>query len=316
MINQTPSTIDSSEILFDEEQQYQSYIRQQSTMEKKLQYSISANNQMKGINQQDIYNKEGWLMKKSPKLLVGWQVNCQYITKIYQKRYIKIQEGKMQYFKGSEKFKGCIDFHLITVTIIPIMKNNVIHEIRQFFGSMIIRLELNGIKKIFQFKSIDRKDLQDWYSCLKQHILMTQSYPKMTPLNHESMWRFERISETYFRKKADTGDIHLFRGQSPLSKIYRAFTGDNFDHVALLLRYNKGELFLLESMGQTGVNLLSWDTFMQSNWHNLYQQMVYKQLEVNKSMKYLKNLNNLLKYLLSKISNVTKLIDQTIYKIQ
>ncbi|CAD8098777.1 unnamed protein product [Paramecium sonneborni] len=234
-MNQTPSTIDISEIVQDEEQQYQQYVRQESTLEKKLQYSISANNQIKGVDQQEMYNKEGWLMKKSPKLLVGWQ-----------KRYVKIQDGKMQYFKGLDKFKGCIDFHLISVTISPIMKNNEISE---------IRLELKGIKKIFQFKSTERNDLKDWYRCIQQHILMTEFYPKMTLLNHESMWRFERISETYFRKKADTGDILLFRGQSPLSKIQRAFTGDNFDHVALLLRYNNGELFLFESMGQTSIEL-------------------------------------------------------------
>ncbi|CAD8180851.1 unnamed protein product [Paramecium octaurelia] len=195
-------------------------------------------------------------------------------------------DGKMLYFKGSDKFKGCIDFHLISVSITPIMKNNLIHK---------IKLELNGIKKIFQFKSVDHKDLQDWYLCIKQHILITQSYPKMTPLNHESMWRFERVSETYFRKKADTGDILLFRGQSPLSKIQRAITGDNFDHVALLLRYNNGELFLFEAMGQTGVNLLSWDAFMKNNWHSLYSQMVYRQLEVNRSNELLEKLEQFVK---------------------
>lgn len=33
----------------------------------------------------------------------------------------------------------------------------------------------------------------------------------MIPLKGETMWRFERISENYFRKKADTGDILLFK---------------------------------------------------------------------------------------------------------
>lgn len=34
-----------------------------------------------------------------------------------------------------------------------------------------------------------------------------------------------------------------------MSKIQRVITGDNFDHVALLLRYNNGELFIFESIG-------------------------------------------------------------------
>ncbi|CAK85784.1 unnamed protein product (macronuclear) [Paramecium tetraurelia] len=256
-MNQTPSTIDKSEILQNEEQQYQSYFRQERALEKKLQYSISANNQIKGVNQLDINNKEGWLKKKSPKLLVRWQ-----------KRYVKIQDGKMLYFKGSDKFKGCIDFHLISVSITPIMKNNLIYK---------IRMELRR----YFILSVDHKDLQDWYRCIKQHILIKQSYPKMTPLNHESMWKFERVNETYFRKKADTGDILLFRDQSPLSKIQRAFTGDNFDHVALLLRDNNGELFLFESMRQTSVNHLSWDAFMRNNWRTLYSQsnQLFEKLE-------------------------------------
>ncbi|CAD8094030.1 unnamed protein product [Paramecium sonneborni] len=274
-MKQTSSTIDISEQLNDEEQQYQSYIRQESTMEKKHWYSISANNQIKGFSLQDIYNKEGWLMKKSPKLLVGWQ-----------KRYIKIHDGKLSYFKELDKFKGCIDFHLISVSITPIMKNQEICE---------IRLELKGIKKIFQFKSVERKELDDWYHCIQQQIQITQFYPKITPQNNESMWRFERISETYFRKKADTGDILLFRGHSSLCKLQRVFTGDNFDHVALLLRYNNGELFIFESVGQTGVCLTSWDTFMINNWHTQYSQVVYRQLEVNRSNEFLEKLEQFVK---------------------
>lgn len=30
----------------------------------------------------------------------------------------------MLYFKGLDKFKGCIDFHLIAVDLFPIVKNN------------------------------------------------------------------------------------------------------------------------------------------------------------------------------------------------
>lgn len=46
-------------------------------MEKKEQYSITTN-KILDIKPSELYNKEGWLYKKSPKLLVGWQVNMSY----------------------------------------------------------------------------------------------------------------------------------------------------------------------------------------------------------------------------------------------
>lgn len=52
-------------------------------MEKKEQYSITTN-KILDIQPSELYNKEGWLYKKSPKLLVGWQVNA-FITSSKEK---------------------------------------------------------------------------------------------------------------------------------------------------------------------------------------------------------------------------------------
>jgi hypothetical protein len=53
---------------------------------------------------------------------------------------------------------------------------------------------------------------------------------------------------------ADTGDILLFRGKSMACSIQRSFTRSEFDHVALILRYSSGELYLFESTG----NVVIW----------------------------------------------------------
>lgn len=73
-------------------------------------FSISANDCIRGKKTTEISSKEGWLLKKSPNKLVGWQVR---FNNLYEKRYVKLSEGKMLYYKGVDEFKGCIDFHLI-----------------------------------------------------------------------------------------------------------------------------------------------------------------------------------------------------------
>jgi hypothetical protein len=65
-----------------------------------------------------------------------------------------------------------------------------------------------------------------------------------------------------------------------MCKIQRAFTGDSVDHVAVLLRYNNGSLYIFESTGNVviflnnngfkGVALCSWNRFLKNNWHKIY----------------------------------------------
>lgn len=90
--------------------------------------------------------------------------------------------------------------------------------------------------------------LETWYQAISNIINNLKSYPKIQ-LQRSQIWRHEIISHAYFKKQADTGDLLLFKGTTTMSKIQRVITGDNFDHVALLLRYNNGELFIFESIG-------------------------------------------------------------------
>lgn len=57
---------------------------------------------------------------------------------------------------------------------------------------------------------------------------------------------------------ADTADILLFRGKGANCLIQRAFTGSDYDHAAVLLRFPSGSLYLLEATGYYGVGLCSW----------------------------------------------------------
>lgn len=44
------------------------------------------------------------------------------------------------------------------------------------------------------------------------------------------------------------------------------------DHIALLLRYNSGEIVLFEVTGKTGVGLCTWRVFVKNKWNNLYDK--------------------------------------------
>ena len=59
-------------------------------------------------------------------------------------------------------------------------------------------------------------------------------------------------------KEGDTADILLFRGKGANCLIQRAFTGSEYDHAAVLLRFPSGTLYILEATGYYGVGLCSW----------------------------------------------------------
>lgn len=55
---------------------------------------------------------------------------------------------------------------------------------------------------------------------------------------------------------SDTGDILLFRGCTLSAKLQRSFTRSEYDHVALLLRYSNGSIYVFESTGQEVLPIL------------------------------------------------------------
>ena len=73
----------------------------------------------------------------------------------------------------------------------------------------------------------------------------------------QNFWRHDRISEQQFNDEAETGDILLFRGKSAGAKFMRVLTRSQYDHVGVIFRDVKDNLFLLEATGVTGVDLLS-----------------------------------------------------------
>ena len=64
-------------------------------------------------------------------------------------------------------------------------------------------------------------------------------------------WKYDTIAEREFLKKADTGDILLFRTIKDQfgPRITRTFTASHFDHVAMILKFENedDELFVIDA---------------------------------------------------------------------
>ena len=103
-------------------------------------------------------------------------------------------------------------------------------------------------------------------------------------------WRHDRISVLDFEKRADTLDFILFKGSTWNSKVQRSFTGSEYDHISMILRYNNGEIYLLDANSTFGVCLIKWKMFRIKECNKLYDKLVYRQLSFERDDEVIKQL--------------------------
>ena len=97
-----------------------------------------------------------------------------------------------------------------------------------------------------------------------------------------------------FETLIDTGDMIFFRSRTFGGKVQRLMTNSAFDHVGLALKYRKPndnskvKLFVLEATGINvrliiltncqGVDIFSWDTFVEHGYHLMYEEVALRHL--------------------------------------
>ena len=93
------------------------------------------------------------------------------------------------------------------------------------------------------FKAHDSDIIKDWIQNINEHIKVAtelqQAASPTTLIMQNKFWKYDTISELEFLDKADTGDLLLFRTkQNQLGpRITRTLTSSNFDHVAMILKF-------------------------------------------------------------------------------
>ena len=98
-----------------------------------------------------LQEKSGFLHKKSPSLLGGWQ-----------ERFIKLKDRKMRYFKGQNATfpAGVLNFDHFEISICMSKSNNC-----------CFNMTISGIdNRTFEFKAASASAAQEWHDEILKHI--------------------------------------------------------------------------------------------------------------------------------------------------
>ena len=89
------------------------------------------------------------------------------------------------------------------------------------------------------------------------HIKASKGHREQTFAPHCQFWKQDQISEDQFLEKADTFDILLFRCNTGGGKIIRAYSGSDFDHAAMVLKFGQEpeDVFFIEATGNQNVSI-------------------------------------------------------------
>eukprot|EP00742_Colponemidia_sp_Colp-10_P002997 GILJ01003198.1.p1 GENE.GILJ01003198.1~~GILJ01003198.1.p1 ORF type:complete len:467 (+),score=67.59 GILJ01003198.1:137-1537(+) len=232
--------------------------------------------------------KSGYMKKKSPNPLKGWQ-----------QRYFRLSDRKLNYYKdhNSKVQLGCINFDIVTVEV-TVLGND---------SPTRFRIAPLGSSRVFELQTESSEDLLDWARCLYKHINRSEGQRiNMTSVALQSkFWKFDRISEKQFRDMADTGDIILFRSKDAVAKMQRSFTRSHWDHVGVILRYRDGDIALFEATGLEGVAICTWNEFMHHKWHLLYPRLALRRLYVDRTRARVTQLETFIKEVIGKPYKLT-----------
>lgn len=176
-----------------------------------------------------------------------------------------------QYFNGHNLRypKLSLNFDLLTAQLLINSKD------------FIMTILILGCKRVFEIRINNNKEIFEKYAYLiNQAIITSQGY--MSNLfgvcyRTEKFYKFNYISNIEFIRKAKTGDLLIFRGIDCPSPLQRFFTGDEYDHVALV-KNNGGYLSIYEATTLQKCNLLSWQSFVFSLFNLVYDKIVYRRL--------------------------------------
>ncbi|CDW89924.1 ph domain-containing protein [Stylonychia lemnae] len=194
--------------------------------------------------------------------LIASLLTIKYQQEKYKEYYAIVRNKRFKYYsdKSMKKLGGIIDFDRVQVVIMieddeqssDEEDNSNPQDLRKF------RIEVIGCKRQFIFKVPTSSHLRRWTQALYSNWNSSKSF---TLSNSHGL-----LSSNFWKST------------SFVTKVQRAITMSEYDHVAMLLRYSNGKLVIFESTGTTGVAVLDWDVFVKNNWHNLYQKLAYRKL--------------------------------------
>ncbi|SBT77542.1 conserved Plasmodium protein, unknown function [Plasmodium ovale] len=232
------------------------------------------------------HHKEGYLEKRFSNSWSG-----------YTKRWFLLKNKKLYYFKSKETLRpsGVLDLQLIHMNI------NYEYGIKRKRNSndcFLCCIESIVCKNEKENESIlgEDKEINEWYNLLNKSMDNNKitSQPKFI-FSENNFWKIDRISVDIFESIADTGDIVLFRSNHATAMLQRMITRGEYDHIGMILRNDKNNLFLLEALSNMGIILTPWELFRKNKWNEAYARIALRRLTWDNSEENLQNLLNFLK---------------------
>lgn len=225
-----------------------------------------------------VASKKGWLYKKSTNTVV----------KKWLHRFFTLNTCRLTYYhnEAEDRQKGVFDFNQLTVA-----------SINSTMKKFEIRIEFLGSDYTLRLRAENAEDLSNWILALNMNIGCSLGMRKEldSVIQKEKFWRYQRISDYFFRRHANTGDVLLFRSKGFLAKMQRGITRGAFDHIALIMCFASGKVILLEATEKDGVACLEWDYFIKMNWHKMYSRLVYRSLETIRTDGMIRDLEKFVK---------------------
>ncbi|SOV82239.1 conserved Plasmodium protein, unknown function [Plasmodium reichenowi] len=259
------------------------------------------------------YHKEGYLSKKFSNSWCG-----------FKKRWFVLRNNKLYYYKNEKSLRpsGVLDLDIINMNLYYENGTTAKTKTDDCFLYCIQSRENKNHKKIQSYLTLNPKnsnikfhlkgddtEIYNWYQLLNNALchkkVLNQPEFIFTDCN---FWKIYRISVDVFESIADTGDIVLFRSDVTVAKLQRIFTRGEYDHIGMILRNDRNNLFILEALSNTGIILTPWKLFKENKWNEIYSRLTLRRLTWDNSEENLQKLLSFLKDAIGKKYSL-KIID-------
>ena len=152
---------------------------------------------------------------------------------------------------------------------------------------------------MFHWKAPNNESCEEWVREIGRHINDSDGVKdNISAQGLNEPWRHNLISERQFKEEADTGDILLFRGTAVGAKITRTATAGEFDHVAMVLKFDADmdDVYMIEATGGMGVALNKWNNLKEHVGPGcFYTKLVWRRVKFDRSDEMAEKLELLLK---------------------
>ncbi|CAD8097940.1 unnamed protein product [Paramecium primaurelia] len=141
-----------------------------------------------------------------------------------------------------------------------------------------IKIQFPHLHQIIIYQAKDPVEAKMWVGCLNIVLDKHRNHPKQQLQLQEVQKYFgiNVISEDYFLKIVETGDLLLFETNNTGAKLQRVFTNTKYDHVAIAIKMANKYLFVFDANADTGVTFMEWSQFIEVN--DLYEKLAIRKL--------------------------------------